>query len=50
VREFSFRLQPDGPVHTLTACVDVDGSVLTWDAETGMELRRILVPGSVSGP
>lgn len=50
LREFSVAFQPDAPVQTLRACVDADGSVITWDQETGRRMWRLVVPGSVAAP
>ncbi len=50
LREFSVAFQPDAPVQILRACVDADGSVITWDAQTGRRMWRLVVPGSVAGP
>lgn len=50
LRELPLRLQPEGPVQTMSVCVDADGSVRTWDAASGTMLRRVLVPGSVVAP
>lgn len=49
LREISVAFQPGAPVQTLRACVDADGSVITWDGNTGQRMRYMLVPGSVAG-
>lgn len=50
LREISVAFQPDAPVQILRACVDADGSVITWDAQTGRRMWRMVAPGSVAGP
>lgn len=50
LREISVAFQPDAPVQTIRACVDADGSVITWDAATGRRMWRMVAPGSVAGP
>lgn len=49
LREISVMFQPNAQLQTLSACVDGDGSVVTWDAATGQRMRVILVPHSVAG-
>ena len=49
LREISVAFQPGAPVQTLRACVDADGSVITWDGNTGQRMRSMLIPGSVAG-
>jgi len=49
LREISVVFQPHAPLQTLNACVDAEGSVVTWDAATGQRMRVLLVPGSVAG-
>lgn len=49
LREISVAFQPNAPLQTLSACVDAEGSVVTWDAATGQRMRVLLAPGSVAG-
>ena len=49
LREISVMFQPNAPLQTISACVDTEGSVVTWDAATGQRMRLLLVPGSVAG-
>lgn len=49
LREISVAFQPNAPLQTISACVDAEGSVVTWDAATGQRMRVLLVPGSVAG-